>query len=715
MKERLRFESELKDLGLESQAYTDAIFQGERGLNPSSGHMRKVLAEDVQESPHAREIFDLEKLFEEKEARKARKSTKCRRYPTTLKVVAWSKRLGERGRRFLESLRKKKKLKNAILVRGRIRVPTDRVRWLLEGFAENLTIDLAELPKRIERVNVAIELFRVLDSDLLRRPEQQQLAFLRYLEVRHREKLPGCTFYQAGFDHPDGSHHGQAVVEKHLRLSVGELFDRSGYQRMLPEEKQRHMLLTYTSFPSTIEQYIKYKQKIDDSQIPVPNLPNDLEATRLARARISVPSKNLGFLLKLALKRQRGPLWVRRITVKLEGLLRLFPTADVTIDLIRLEKTDVVVDDINDSFKSYLDKIASFPAYAVWNVFGLKQRSKLEKRLQIDLEELLSHKKPADNRQHLFLVSVNFPRDQIEAFIVPDQILVLDGFVFNRSFLTLKHKERIRIIARHIADTWRTSAWHVFQPVHKIIIEGHTDLVGADEYNISLSLKRANEVKKELRNALDRHRNVVQGRLSQRIKFVVDKRGKKDPLEDTEERSARNRRVIVALHEAPEPIRVLKDIRENVLDLMKRKPVDDVTSEVIQCVLSKITKPDVEDRYIVYPFTLDTRKHEPKRYPSVRRELLRQAFKPHAPKASTEDRPVWTQSTNRHLEFLKDLIERINEGHRKLAQNFRVSQTPIGDLESPQNKAKRLWVSKRFKNDPKSILHCFKDLPIGVK
>lgn len=108
---------------------------------------------------------------------------------------------------------------------------------------------------------------------------------------------------------------------------------------------------------------------------------------------------------------------------------------------------------------------------------------------------------------------------------VPAKIL----FDFNKFVLKPKSKEALESIAYVINQN----------PDKKILIIGYTDNVGSDEYNLKLSLQRAQSVADYLIYCL----NVNPDRLK------IEGKGKADPIADnsTEEGRAKNRRVEIKL------------------------------------------------------------------------------------------------------------------------------------------------------------------------
>ena len=71
---------------------------------------------------------------------------------------------------------------------------------------------------------------------------------------------------------------------------------------------------------------------------------------------------------------------------------------------------------------------------------------------------------------------------------------VLDNFGFDKSSLVaVKHEPQLAALARAVISSKRTQ-----RPVESILIAGHTDRVGSDDYNLQLARRRAREVQSEL-------------------------------------------------------------------------------------------------------------------------------------------------------------------------------------------------------------------------
>lgn len=80
----------------------------------------------------------------------------------------------------------------------------------------------------------------------------------------------------------------------------------------------------------------------------------------------------------------------------------------------------------------------------------------------------------------------------------------------------------------------RQAAWLRANPMARVRITGHTDLVGGEGYNDRLGLRRARAAARYLMR-----RGVARGRID-----FVESRGEREPVVDTEARERRNRRAL---------------------------------------------------------------------------------------------------------------------------------------------------------------------------
>ena len=89
----------------------------------------------------------------------------------------------------------------------------------------------------------------------------------------------------------------------------------------------------------------------------------------------------------------------------------------------------------------------------------------------------------------------------------PDEIV--DGFRFDRSRLSSTHKTRVGIVAQKIVQSLTTN-----RPIRTVLVAGHTDRVGDDNYNFGLGWRRATAVMEELCRRLEGLRRGITGNLN---------------------------------------------------------------------------------------------------------------------------------------------------------------------------------------------------------
>src|SRR5699024_7787515 len=113
--------------------------------------------------------------------------------------------------------------------------------------------------------------------------------------------------------------------------------------------------------------------------------------------------------------------------------------------------------------------------------------------------------------------------------LVPDDVL----FDFDKYNVKDSSKKTLKEIAKTLDKSFNKEDL-------EIIITGHTDNVGKDQYNLELSEKRADEVKKYLEKKLE----------SDQATFETEGLGAKEPIasNDTEKGQAKNRRVEITVN-----------------------------------------------------------------------------------------------------------------------------------------------------------------------
>jgi hypothetical protein len=116
----------------------------------------------------------------------------------------------------------------------------------------------------------------------------------------------------------------------------------------------------------------------------------------------------------------------------------------------------------------------------------------------------------------------------------------LDRFQLDHAGPTPRISVMIDCIACQVVASWRTH-----RPIRAICLEGHTDNRGPAPYNDILGRRRAAEVEKRLRRAID----LLRPHLARRIRFTVSSAGATVPRASnaTPAGQARNRRVEVYL------------------------------------------------------------------------------------------------------------------------------------------------------------------------
>jgi hypothetical protein len=171
-----------------------------------------------------------------------------------LQVVVWRGRVTPGNRRI------PKHLKLAILSRGRIRLPAERVRWLLDlhrgtGWVRRLSVDLLQ---EVPWVDVTIELF--LNQRVGHLSEAQiNAAFGQYLRIRQARHFAGCPYVLWEARRAVW----QTTFERRLKIELKTLFERARVPmrpQMDSSDRQRFWLMVYASFPRGIEKYISPKK-----------------------------------------------------------------------------------------------------------------------------------------------------------------------------------------------------------------------------------------------------------------------------------------------------------------------------------------------------------------------------------------------------------------------------------------------------------------------
>lgn len=181
-----------------------------------------------------------------------------------LRVVVWKGR-NTPGRRRIP-----KRLKLAILSRGRIRLPVENVKWLLDaykdaGWVSRLTVDLSRV---LSWVDVTVELYLNMRPDTLT-AEKAGAVLAQYLNLRQKKYMKNCPFLLYGVHKAVG----KKVLEQRLGVNLERLYRRPRVplpKRMREKDRERFWLLVYAAFPSEIAKYVAPEEKPTPRPLPSP-------------------------------------------------------------------------------------------------------------------------------------------------------------------------------------------------------------------------------------------------------------------------------------------------------------------------------------------------------------------------------------------------------------------------------------------------------------
>lgn len=179
-----------------------------------------------------------------------------------MRVVTW------KGRTVPGRRRIPKHIKLAILARGRIRVPTTNVQWLIELHKDQSTADERQKEDWVERlpqnfnsifpeVDVTTELF--INNHGLTDAEAST-NFHQYLLKRHQENLSKCKRHLFFAFRP----WSKKLIEGGLATDLTRLYKKAGVplpKKMQSSDKKKYFLLVYISFPNEIIKHLEPKGK----------------------------------------------------------------------------------------------------------------------------------------------------------------------------------------------------------------------------------------------------------------------------------------------------------------------------------------------------------------------------------------------------------------------------------------------------------------------
>ena len=346
--------------------------------------------------------------------------------------------------------------------------------------------------------------------------------------------------------------------------------------------------------------------QIVSSNPNIGDLVDYLDATVRVRARVKVPTNKINFLVLL--DPPDRPTWWKRLW---EDPLKIFPEVRVTIELVQVGNGLMPIAHykelplIREGLNEYLMKLHSKDpcsgdyATALGSPFLITTQKAIEQELGIDgqLDALFKKaniKLPIsalDQMRHFWIVYATFPND-IRKYVIPEDRIVLDQFVFDKSSLTKTHIGKIIAIARHaVAVTRYVTA------VPQVTLTGHTDSRGTEKYNVDLGERRIAAVKEALSNAVD---GIVPG-LSKQMTMASKSWGETKPLVKarTEAEHARNRRVELAMQKPrPRCPRVsLRAVVKRAEKLLPRLSDPDQIRR-LRCLLKKVIQKGSDDRWI---------------------------------------------------------------------------------------------------------------------
>ncbi|MGH9754282.1 MAG: OmpA family protein [Blastocatellia bacterium] len=472
-------------------------------------------------------------------------------------------------------------------------------------------------------------------------------------------------------------------------------------------------MLTPVSSPGLGEPTLQPALQIVPTRPNISELIDYLDATVRARGRVTVPTQKVNFLVKL--DPPNKPTWWKRLW---GDPLKFFPKVHVTVELVQVGVSLIPLSNYENgvifkhALEEYLLRLHSKNSpcdtgfvTALGGAFRITTKNSIEKELGIDgqLDTLLKESKitlpmsAQDSQRHFWIVYATFPTE-IRKYLIPEDRVVLDEFEFDKSSLTKAHIGKIIAIARHSVAMTKS----VGSPP-KIVLAGHTDDRGTEKYNESLGGRRASEVNKALREAID---GISPG-LSKQVAITPRSFGETRPLikARTEAGHARNRRVEVFL---PIPLprcpRVsLRAVVKRALTLLPRLWMPE-QAQRISCLLSKVIQKGADDRWIpsqgvlnvydtasplgAYPFTL------------LRDQLSSvDTFGPAVPDASVLRTLEWIDG---------QIIEGMGEVNKKIQVLSGAASQGVSLMKTMKAMdALRAWMHARVKDDS-SIYSCYR-------
>jgi len=542
---------------------------------------------------------------------------KCRDYPSSFHLLNWPKRWknirGPKRNKFFKYLKEKKKLKLAVLARGKVRVETKRLMTIVKTLIEPTTLSEEEFIKVLKKVNVTVELIRVLE------PKNFGEVLRQHIEYYHEKYLSACVFGKAVFSNLVEKKHGRKWVENTLGISLDKAYRVSGIHRLPDSEKKQTVLVTFLSIPIEILDILIFKTWLrpnanQPKRFPDSVFRSDLNAIRYGSSFVNVSPKFVE--KKIRESRGRPGSWTRRIP-NFKLFIRSIRTVGVGVDLFKIDlpKDIDAISYLAKEFDAYLYKNNFNPFLSF--VYRVKDQRSIENTFHVDLDQLVKKipsNAPKDN--FLLLVYISFPKSILRSdHIVSTQKEVLDHFKTDSDVLTKKHVIRLSYLARYIVESfWNADnhiSWRKYRPVTEVNLIGAGDARGSGAYNMALGLKRAKSAERLLKKKIDFFWKRIPGNTGSLASKLLFNSGSIGNEESRKEGGDKDnpywRAVEIKLGHEQDGNKKVLQIIEEILDLLKqfrnivKKVMREDHADVLTCILKKLKNPLADDRIAKYP------------------------------------------------------------------------------------------------------------------